>query len=140
MSRYAARALIFNKSDELLLVRDSERYWYTPGGGLSGRETAVEGLLREIHEETGLKIRNPRFLFAHEYLREEGDRSISLWFLARTSAKLPEHWSDIGGPIVEARFFSRNQMPEIRPRFLRDEIWRWRQDNFRDVPRLVTDS
>jgi ADP-ribose pyrophosphatase YjhB (NUDIX family) len=57
--REAARALVLDPDDRVLLVRmvppgTSETFWTTPGGGLDPGEALQEGLSRELREETGL--------------------------------------------------------------------------------------
>ncbi|MET9275830.1 bifunctional GNAT family N-acetyltransferase/NUDIX hydrolase [Kribbella sp. NPDC003557] len=55
--RPAARAVILDESDRILLVRfefADGPLWATPGGGLEAGETLVEGLRRELAEEVGL--------------------------------------------------------------------------------------
>jgi TDG/mug DNA glycosylase family protein len=57
-ARQAARALVLDPSDRLLLVRaDDElgRWWTTPGGGVEPGETDAEALTRELAEELGLR-------------------------------------------------------------------------------------
>lgn len=58
--REAARALVLDPDDRLLLVRfvhpkTGEKFWTTPGGGLGPGEELEEGLRRELREETGLE-------------------------------------------------------------------------------------
>ncbi len=55
--RRAARALILDPDDHVLLVRfefPSASVWALPGGGLDEGETVEIGLRRELHEELGL--------------------------------------------------------------------------------------
>lgn len=49
----AACALITNHQEEILLVRHPRRGWEVPGGQIEEGESVVEGLQREIWEETG---------------------------------------------------------------------------------------
>ncbi|MTK01913.1 NUDIX domain-containing protein [Micromonospora sp. CP22] len=61
--RCAARVLLVDAADRLLLFRGSDparpddgRWWFTPGGGLDPGETYAEGAVRELAEETGLRL------------------------------------------------------------------------------------
>jgi mutator protein MutT len=62
-------AVIFNNEGEVLLqLRDdlpnlrSPGYWTLPGGHKEYGETQVECVIREVYEETNLKIQNPDYL------------------------------------------------------------------------------
>jgi ADP-ribose pyrophosphatase YjhB (NUDIX family) len=55
--RQAARALLLDPADHVLLVRfefPTASIWALPGGGLDDGETPEVGLRRELHEELGL--------------------------------------------------------------------------------------
>ena len=60
--RVAARVLLVNGDDRLLLLRGfdpatpAERYWFTVGGGLDEGESFVDAAVRELFEETGLRL------------------------------------------------------------------------------------
>ena len=62
IDRRAARVLLVDPAGRALLLhggdpaRPGERWWFTPGGGLSGDETPAEGAARELAEETGLRV------------------------------------------------------------------------------------
>lgn len=73
-------------------ARPTHRYWFTPGGGLDADESPVTGAVRELAEETGLRLsadqlRGPvwrevtEFPFAGRWYRQEQD-----FFLARVPA------------------------------------------------------
>lgn len=52
------RALILNEEKEVLLVRSwfSHQRWSLPGGGIGQTESPAEAAIREIHEETGIRV------------------------------------------------------------------------------------
>jgi 8-oxo-dGTP diphosphatase len=52
------RALIINEDKEVLLVRSwfGSQRWSLPGGGIKQAETPAEAAVREVYEETGLRI------------------------------------------------------------------------------------
>lgn len=59
IDRHAARVLLLDRDDQLLLFRCEEpgagrAFWITPGGGLEADETHEQAAARELFEETGL--------------------------------------------------------------------------------------
>lgn len=60
----AAKAVIVNAAGEVLILRESSRHatntkvgrYQLPGGRIDAGEPFIEGLRREVHEETGLDI------------------------------------------------------------------------------------
>lgn len=65
VSQIAAKAVIVNSKGEILILREAEDYadgtntgkYHMPGGRLEKGETYLDGLAREIMEETGLKAK-----------------------------------------------------------------------------------
>ena len=61
-TKQAAKALIFNPAGQVLVLRRSATHPYVPytydlpGGELEAGETAAEGLVREIKEETHIEL------------------------------------------------------------------------------------
>lgn len=62
LQRQAARVLVLDPQGRLLLLRGSDpalpgpRFWWTVGGGLEPGESPRAGAVRELHEETGLRV------------------------------------------------------------------------------------
>jgi 8-oxo-dGTP pyrophosphatase MutT (NUDIX family) len=62
IDRRAARVLLVDRAGCTLLLHGGDparpglRWWFTPGGGLTGDETPAEGAARELFEETGLRV------------------------------------------------------------------------------------
>lgn len=60
--RRAARVLLVDGAGRVLLfrgfdpARPGQHYWFTAGGGLDEGESAAEGAVRELREETGLEV------------------------------------------------------------------------------------
>lgn len=56
--RQAARAVVLDPADRILLVRfqfPARTVWATPGGGVDGGETHEQAIVRELAEEAGLE-------------------------------------------------------------------------------------
>lgn len=62
-------AALVSRGDEILLVRNKRRGWEFPGGLLEQGESVMEGLLREIYEETGVHVRVVAFVGAYSHLQ-----------------------------------------------------------------------
>ena len=63
LPRRASRVLVIDGVGRVLLfhgtdpARPGHEYWFTVGGGLDPGETPVQGAVRELFEETGLRVR-----------------------------------------------------------------------------------
>ena len=62
IDRRAARVLLLDPSGRVLLLhgcdpaRPEHRYWFTVGGGIEEGEALADAAVREVFEETGLRI------------------------------------------------------------------------------------
>ena len=58
-------------------------YWCTPGGGLEADEPILQGLEREIVEETGVKPKIGKLLFVNQFNNKNHERGeqVELFFL-----------------------------------------------------------
>lgn len=55
--------IILNESNQLLIIQRSDNLlWSSPGGTVDPGETVVEAIIREVKEESGLTIKNPKYL------------------------------------------------------------------------------
>src|SRR5258706_5448063 len=62
IDRRAARVLMLDRAGRVLMLRGCDparpehRYWFTVGGGLEPGESLADAAVREVFEETGLRI------------------------------------------------------------------------------------
>lgn len=73
----------------LMQIRDPKRYvWHgyaLPGGHVEEKESLHEALVREVYEETGLRVKDPQLMAVkHFHTRDEGIRY--LVFLYKVTA------------------------------------------------------
>lgn len=87
----------------VMQIRSPERYAWSgaalPGGHIEAGESLHEALVREIYEETGLTIQNPK-LVGIKHFHTRGDGIRYLVFLYRTSEFTGEIRSSEEGEIV----------------------------------------
>lgn len=71
-----ARAIILNEKKELLLVSNAENsVWFAPGGWVDGFETLEETCVREVYEETGVKVK-PLELLKIDYFKQTAEENV----------------------------------------------------------------
>jgi len=78
--------VIFNK--RVLMIKRSgyvdsgKGEWDIPGGGLCFGEAPLDGIYREVKEETGLTVHIDRLLLATTIVRSPSKQSVGLTYLA----------------------------------------------------------
>jgi ADP-ribose pyrophosphatase YjhB (NUDIX family) len=107
-------ALCEDEQGRLMLVRRAveprKGLWDTPGGFLEEGEAPLDGLRRELREETGLEIEPGEFLAALTDLYGDGPGSqsiLSLNWTAKVTAGKPAPADDIS----EIRWFAPGELP-----------------------------
>ena len=105
-----AAAVIFNTEHKILLVKMTYQRlhpWGMPGGSLEYSETAEEGVVREVHEETGLEVEIDKLLLVKTLPPDK----VGLYYLCRIKAgdfKPSDEVSEYG-------YFSMVDLPDVRP-------------------------
>ena len=82
--RDSAFAIILHSKHILLVKARDKENWQLPGGRVESGETAVEALVREVREETGLRAEVVRL--TGRYRREDG--SVARVYATRARGKL----------------------------------------------------
>jgi ADP-ribose pyrophosphatase YjhB (NUDIX family) len=130
--RVKARAVIW--IDGLLIVAQQARRGRTeltlPGGRVNDHESVIDGLRREVSEETGLEIEPGPLLYVSEIVESRRTRNLELVFLAQAS----------GVPTLRGSFqtvdLDRTDRPAVRPAIL-DHIDADARTGWRDTPRWL---
>jgi len=104
-----AVAVIFDQDKKILLVKSTyNRFhpWGLPGGSLEYGESPEVAVIREIWEETNLRIEVERFMFVKTW---KPDR-VGLYYLCRIKDG-EFHPSD---EVSELDYFSPDNLPDVR--------------------------
>ncbi len=116
----AVGAVIVDKENRILLVQHVEAKrggfwhgkWICPGGKLKKGESFLEGVAREVKEETNLDVAVSRGPFTFDRIVREGSRTklhvIYIDYVARAAGGELKARSDVG----VTRWFSRKELDE----------------------------
>jgi 8-oxo-dGTP diphosphatase len=103
--------IVLNDRGEILLQRHRlwvQDVWGLPGGIVERGETLENAFAREVLEETGLEISEIKLLKMVSGYRLR----LEAYFLARLAKDKMQQMKIQGKEILEARFFSANELPE----------------------------
>ena len=120
MQRFASRiirplfqvfavAVIFDQNKRILLVKTTyNRFhpWGLPGGGLEYGEAAEGAIVREMYEETSLRIEIEHFLFVKSW---KPDR-VGLYYLCKVTGGEFQPSDEVS----ELGYFSQGDLPDVR--------------------------
>jgi len=112
-------AVVFRQFDSkvevLLIQRKHDPFagmWALPGGFVDMEETVEQAVVRELEEETGLKVENLKQLFTFSEIgRDPRGRSVSVTFFGLAEK---DNSSVKGGDDAsDAQWFQIDQLPEL---------------------------
>jgi 8-oxo-dGTP diphosphatase len=118
-TRLAAYAVIVDDQDRVLLALWNEPevpLWTLPGGGVELHETAEEGAVREVREETGYDVELGVLLGVQTRTAAPRDggrwlRHVRVAFEARVVGG--ELTAEVDGTTDEARWIPRTEVPDL---------------------------
>ncbi|PDT85022.1 NUDIX domain-containing protein [Sinorhizobium sp. BJ1] len=104
------RAACFDPDGRVFLVRHSYLPgWHFPGGGVDRRETAFEGLVRELKEEGNLELTGPPLLVQVFYNPGTSKRDHVVFFRCDDVRQVRPKVADL--EIAAAGFFALDDLP-----------------------------
>ena len=127
--RISAGAIVI-QDERILLVRHGAArhgrdFLVGPGGGVENDESVSQAAVREVKEETGLDVTPDKLLLIEDMVSPQ-KRVIKTWFLCKlTGGKLVKTQSAIDDGIIEAGWYSREELRDevVYPSILVDTDW-----------------
>ena len=101
---------IIVRNGKLLLVRNRQGFWSTPGGHLDFGESPDVCAAREAFEETGIKVSNVQFVaITNDVLADAGKHYVTVWMRGDADDAVAQ----IRDPaeIVETGWFTPDELP-----------------------------
>lgn len=100
-------ATILNSKNEILISKRAENkkfglMWELPGGAVRAGETSLEGILREVKEEIGVKFTKKEAIFLKELKREKDFKDI--WLFKRDVKDEEIKFAD--GEVIDTKWVS----------------------------------
>ena len=125
-------AIIMKDGKILMVGNERSNYLYSVGGRIKFGETAEEAIVREVYEETGVKMEIDRLGFVHENYFY-GDATTNLGKLIYEISfffymKVPEEFTPISDSFTEdnsrefLKWISPNEDMKIYPEFFKTEL------------------
>lgn len=117
--RLAVRAVILHQ-DRLLLVNawpgQHSDLWCAPGGGVDRGTSLPDNLMREVFEETGLRIAVGVPCLVNEFHDpDSGFHQVDVYFRATIVAgTLSDDWQDPEGIVNRRRFVTQDELRALR--------------------------
>jgi len=144
-NRIRVGVLIF-KENKILLVKHVHpetgyTWWVPPGGGIKDKETIFEAAIREVHEETGLKVKLNKIVYLRQFIYNEfKQNNIDIYLISKLS-KGTETIENIYGKgndenfIKELKYFSKSDLKLINvfPSILKDQMWEAKKKRFAKI-------
>lgn|ERR1035438_923867 len=103
--------IVLFAEDYILVVKAwlSDGKWSLPGGGIHNGESIIEGLFRELHEETGVELKtNDINELLSENFRLHGTRVKLHYFSASVPARLPVRKQR--GEIIDVQWLHQSKL------------------------------
>jgi ADP-ribose pyrophosphatase YjhB (NUDIX family) len=111
------RGVVF-RDDTILLVRENVKKsagtWTLPGGWADVGESPSEAVVREVREESGHATRAVKLLALYDRNRHpHPPNPWHIWKACFLCELLDDTQYDLDDEIAEARFFARDELPEL---------------------------
>ena len=126
-ARVGLRAIISNKNGEVLLLKRTDHgswagLWDFPGGSLEYGEDPLEGIRREVSEETGFTVDDLKLFGVESYIKDDADFVVIVSYTGHADNESPvlsAHEHNDYRWFSPAQAVAEEDLPEIHKKFIR---------------------
>ncbi len=124
LAKIGQKVVVFNEKSEVLFLKRSDKCsrpggWDFPGGGLDLGEDPLQGISREVAEETQLAVSHIEPVHLESFINEHGEFTVMVGYIAQAPNAIPvlswEHdsykWLSQGEALQE-------KLPTVHKKFL----------------------
>ncbi len=109
----SAKAVMFFQKKKILLLLKQNGQWDLPGGKLKSGESWLQGLAREVQEESGFAVKSAAWLSGGEKVNNDNKKVFMAFFVCELSRKPKKSNISISDEHVDAGFFSLKEITEL---------------------------
>ena len=145
MEKIAVRPCVILIKDNKVLVihcKYEEEFYLFPGGGVEFGETIKAGAIREMYEETGIKVKTIKIVYINDYIedRKTNTRVLNIFFLAkRVGGKVKQGERD-GGKVKKIEWIELDKFDkfDFRPKYISKHLKEDYEKGFPNIPYFVS--
>ncbi len=108
----SAKAVVFVRKNKVLLLKKPNGKWDLPGGWLDTGEAWIDGLAREVYEESGLKIGRAQWIAGWTKKREKKSVMKGV-FLCQLNCKAKKSKLALSHEHIKGEFFSLKKIKSL---------------------------
>ncbi len=106
---FGARIMLTHQGKVLLVQHRNSKFWNLPGGGINKNEDPEIGTLRELYEETKIKIDKADYLLGTYCSKAEGKRDKVFIYVKETNN---ENVPKLSIELKDTKWFPLDDLPE----------------------------
>lgn len=111
--KLSTRSVVFNDSDEILLVKDYDGKWVIPGGWCDYNKTIIENTKKEAFEEAGLTVEPYRLVGLFDHHKRNNPGSFFDCIHAFMLCRVIDGVFHQNLETTQSGYFSMNCLPEL---------------------------
>lgn len=130
--------ILIEKNKALCIKYSSKSEFYLfPGGGIEKGETIADAAIREMEEESGVKVKLGKIVYINDWIenKETNSRVVNIFFLGKRIGGKEDSGIKDGGKVKGIEWVDLENFKNIdfRPKFITERLLLDYQNNFKEI-------